>query len=921
MSTTPESKAREIIDDRLTKAWRVIQNVSDINIMASLGVAVREFPIPGQWFADYLLYIDGRAIGVIEAKKEWETLTGVEIQSAKYRTNFPDRVDCWRLPLPFSYQSTGAETRFTNHLEDTPRSREVFAFHQPKTLLDRIQQDKQASQLLQEMPKLITAWLRPAQIEAIHSLETSLAQNRPRALIQMATWSGKTFTACNFMYRLIKFWWAKRILFLVDRWNLWRQTLKELKNFTTPDDGRKFTDIYNAQLLKSNVIDDVAKVSISTVQRMYSMLSGHEIDADLEEQSLLGKDQSNPLQEPEPVTYNPMIPIESYDYIVIDECHRSIYNLWRQVLDYFDAKLIGLTATPSKQTIWFFDNNLVMEYNHEKAVVDGVNCDYGVYKIVTQISQAWSKVESWYYIDKRDKLTRRKRQELLDEDLVYDAKKLDRSVVVPDQIRTVIKEFKNKLFTHIFPWRTEVPKTLIFAKTDAHADDIVQMVREEFNVWNEFCIKITYKTTGKKTEDLIQDFRNTYMPRIAVTVDMIATGTDIKPLECVFFMRDVGSELLFEQMKGRWCRVINDDDYQQVVSDNDSKTHFVIVDAVWVTERDRSDMKPLDKKPSVWFEKILKSVALWNTDPDLISTLVSRIARASKSFGPQQTQKLEEIAGKPLQALLWDIMHAIDNDTIHTSCQQTYDLPPWVEPSDEQWNTVRKILVKAQLTPLYDPKFREALMDAKRDSEQTIDTVSIDAVLESWYSSEAKIASVSIIDTFAEFLEENKEELLLIQKYYSKSYQNKISYEELKEFEKALASKQLLNNQSRLREALDIMYPWQVLMPDEFATTDYISLIEFVSDPIDTLQSYRVSIEENYESWLGKQAATWHIYTPNQQQRLGLMKDQVGTSLSLTNNDFEYGALAQAGWLGLAYSVFGEKLQGVIGEMNEVLVR
>ncbi len=585
---TPEQKAREIIDDLLIKAWWVIQDMKELDIYANLWVAVREFPIPWQGEADYLLYVDWKAIGVIEAKKVWETLTGVEIQSAKYSDAFPDYVDCYKKPLPFSYQSTGVETRFTNHLEPDPRSRKVFAFHRPETLLERVKLEKQWLEKLQSMPELRKEKLRPAQIEAIVNLEKSLALNRPRQLIQMATWSGKTFTACNFIYRLIKFGGAKRVLFLVDRWNLGRQTLKEFQQFETPDDGRVFTDIYNVQYLKTPVVDDVSKVTISTVQRMYSMLAGKEVDEELDEHSLF----ENPLDfQPDPIEFNADYPIETYDYIVIDECHRSIYNLWRQVLEYFDAKLIGLTATPSKQTIGFFDNNLVMEYNHERAVADWVNVDYGVYRIITEVTQWWGKIEKWFYVDKRNKLTRKISQELLDEDIIYSPEDLDRSVVVPDQIRTVIRTFRDNLFTEIFPWRSEVPKTLIFAKSDSHAEEIVNIVREEFGKWNDFCQKITYKTTGKKPEDLIQDFRNSYNPRIAVTVDMIATGTDIKPLEVVMFLRDVKSQLLFDQMKWRWVRIINSTDYSQVTPDNWNKTHFIIVDAVWVCERDRSMTK------------------------------------------------------------------------------------------------------------------------------------------------------------------------------------------------------------------------------------------------------------------------------------------------------------------------------------------
>ncbi|MDD3120258.1 MAG: DEAD/DEAH box helicase family protein, partial [Candidatus Gracilibacteria bacterium] len=611
MSQNPEFEARKNIDNLLIMSGWVIQDIKELNIMASLGVAVREFPLDkGNGYVDYLLYVDGKAIGIIEAKKEGSTLVGVETQSLKYINGIPDWVDCYKNPLPFSYESTGIETRFTNYLEPDAKSRQVFAFHKPETLLEWVNMPNQPLELLRNFPPLEEKGLRKVQVEAINNLENSFKENRPRALIQMATGTGKTFTFCNIAYRLIKHGKAKRILFLVDRGNLGRQTLKEFQDFSVPGDGRKFTEMYNVQNMSTNKIDDVAKVTISTIQRMFSMLSGYEINEELEEKSVEEINFMDLIKESEPIKYNPSIPIESFDYIVVDECHRSIYNLWRQVLEYFDAKLVGLTATPSKQTIGFFNNNLVMEYNHERAVADGINVDFNVYKIETEIGTQGAKVESGYYVDKRDKLTRKVRYEKLDDDFMYSASDLDRSVVAIDQIRTVIKAFKNNLFTEIFPGRKEVPKTLIFAKDDSHAEDIVKIIREEFGKGNDFCQKITYKTTGKKPEELIKDFKNDYNPRIAVTVDMIATGTDIKPLEIVFFMRMVRSQLLFEQMKGRGVRVIDDNDFQQVTPDAKNKTHFVIIDAVGVTEMDKTDTKPLDKMPTATFEKIIKVISM-----------------------------------------------------------------------------------------------------------------------------------------------------------------------------------------------------------------------------------------------------------------------------------------------------------------------
>ena len=542
---TPEEQARINIDGLLEQAGWVIQNADSLNLYAGSGVAVREFPLKsGHGTADYLLYVNQKAAGVVEAKPEGTTLTGVEVQSEKYSTGLPDNLPAHQRPLPFLYESTGVETQFTNRLDPEPRSRRVFSFHKPEEMANwlgsadsdgaadlqvgEVQADYLSSnnlrQRLQTMPPFNPSGLWPVQETAIRNLEESLAAGRPRALVQMATGSGKTFMACNLAYRLIKYGGAKRVLFLVDRSNLGRQTLREFQGFSTPDDGRKFTELYNVQPLQSGHVDPVSKVSIATIQRVYSMLKGEELDPEVEE---LSEFERSALQhEPIAVEYNPDIPIGFFDVIITDEAHRSIYNLWRQVLEYFDAFIIGLTATPSKQTFGFFQQHLVMEYNHEQAVADGINVDLDIYQIKTEITEQGSTVEAGYKIDKRDRQTRKERWEELEEDLIYGPNQLDRDVVAVDQIRRVIQTFRDRLFTEILPNRNDVPKTIIFAKDDSHADDIVHIVREVFDKVNDFCQKITYKTTGAKPEDLLTFFRNSYNPQYCQ-----ALGSPLSPSE------------------------------------------------------------------------------------------------------------------------------------------------------------------------------------------------------------------------------------------------------------------------------------------------------------------------------------------------------------------------------------------------------
>src|SRR5438309_6293507 len=414
----------------------------------------------------------------------------------------------------------------------------------------------------------------------------------------MATGAGKTFTAATLSYRLLAHAGAHRILFLVDRNNLGRQTLKEFQTYRPPGTGRLFTELYNVQRLGPAGLDAPAKVVISTIQRVFSQLTGAAIDEADEERS----EFEIPQAPTRAVVYNPALPPETFDFIIVDECHRSIYGSWRQVLDYFDAQIIGLTATPSPATLGFFNQNIVAEYPYERSVADGVNVPFEIFRIRTQIGEHGGRVQAGYSIPRRDRHTRRQRYEQLEDDLVYAGSDLDRSVVVPNQIRTVLETYRDTIPTELFPGRTEVPKTLIFAKDDHHAEEIVMIAREVFGKGNDFAKKITYAAT--EPEKILAQFRTEYLPRMAVTVDMIATGTDVKPIEALIFMRDVRSALYFEQMRGRGVRSLNAADLARVTPDAPAKDRFVLIDAVGVTESEKTIVQPLERKRTVSFDKL-----------------------------------------------------------------------------------------------------------------------------------------------------------------------------------------------------------------------------------------------------------------------------------------------------------------------------
>lgn len=927
MALTPEQKARQKIDRQLEQCGWIVQDYDEMNISAGVGIAIREFPLK-TGFADYLLYASGKAIGIVEAKPVGHTLTGVETQSGKYTSGFPEGFPSWRMPLPFAYESTGTVTQFTNFLDPDPRSREVFTFHRPEELVRLVGLDGQLRQHLKAMPTLDTTRLWRVQVEAIQNLDVSLADARPRSLIQMATGSGKTFTACNVVYRLVKFAQARRILFLVDRNNLGRQTLNEFQQFVSPYNAYKFTEEFNVQHLKKNTIDPAAKVCITTIQRLYSILKGEEaFDETAEESSMF---ESAPVQslmkEPLPVVYNPKIPIEAFDFIVIDECHRSIYNIWRQVLEYFDAALIGLTATPSAQTIGFFGGNLVQEYTHEKAVIDGVNVGYDVFRIETQITKDGAKLTKKpdYFVPRRDRTTRKKRLAQLDDDLTYTANQLDRDVVNESQIRLVLRTFKEKL-PEIFPGRTEVPKTLVFAKTDLHADDITKIMREEFGKGNDFCQKITSKTTGKKPEELLNEFRNSYNPRIAVTVDMIATGTDVKPLECLLFMRNINSAAYFEQMKGRGCRVIKGDDLQSVTPDALQKTHFVIVDAVGVTETEKTLSKPLDRKPSVPLAGILSTVAAGAVSDDIVSTLASRLTRLDREIDDDQRQQIAtEAGGKAPAALAASLLASLDPDVLATKAAQKFNLSPDQEATEEQMKAVEHEAMSEALKPFHNPKLRTTILNVRAAAEQVIDEINQDSLLRAGFDAAALAKAQSVVTSFKQFIEDNKDDIEAIKVLYSRPHRLGLRYRQVKELAQKLNVSPFFVDAKKPQSVHRLWQAFETVEPEKVKGSakqlvDLISLVRHAIGQESLLVPIEVVVEERYQNWLIDKQAAGTIFTPEQRKWLNAVKDHIATSLAIEQDDLEEVPFTQFGGLGAAFELFGDKLPTILSEMNERL--
>ena len=723
--------------------------------------------------------------------------------------------------------------------------------------------------------------------------------------------------------------------FLVDRANLGRQAKSEFDQFVLPNDGRKFTAVYNVQHLTSNKLDDVCRVTICTIQRLYSMLRGEELDEDLDERS--GYEVSSADDRTKEVAYNPTIPIETFDFIVTDECHRSIYNLWRQVLEYFDAFLVGLTATPSKQTIGFFNQNLVTEYNHERAVADGVNVGYEVYRIKTQVTEQGGTIEKGWYVDRRHKETRRVRWERLDEDLTFTPQQLDRSIVVQSQIRTVLQAFKDALFTELFPGRTLVPKTLIFAKDDSHAEDIVRLVREVFGRGNDFAKKITYKASNpetkryEKSEHLIQEFRTSPQLRIAVTVDMIATGTDIRPLECLLFLRDVRSRVYFEQMKGRGTRVLSPTDLQAVSgADARAKTHFIIVDAVGVCESDKTDSRPLEKKPTVALGKLLLGIALGKRDEDSLTTLAGRLARLERELDESGKQQIQKLAGgRSLGEMSAGLLRSLDPDAIAEKATGK----PGAEPQEVEptlFEKAKQRLALEACLPFDSQPLRDALVKLRQQSEQTIDHVTIDKVISQQFAAAAKQKAESLVRSFRDYIEQHRAEIEALQILYSRPFKQRLTEEGLKELEAKLkpefgghpvatlwhAYELTTENTEKKKPERNSVFSVSSVVKKNPAVrfADLVSLVRFALEQEPVLEPFEEHVRHRFASWLQEKRAAGVFFNANELAWLEKMRDYISASGSVDREHLEADNV-----LGPIYRSFGERLWPLMEELNLTL--
>ncbi|OIJ98326.1 DEAD/DEAH box helicase family protein [Streptomyces monashensis] len=940
-----EVQARAKIDAMLVKAGWVIQDKADANPLdeRSKGVAIREFTV-ATGRADYVLYVDGRIVGVIEAKREGTPLAGALAQNERYAAGVlkEHAMAVWRReePFAFRYATTGAETYFLNRIDPEARSREVFAFHRPETFLAWMRYADEhpdaptfRGALRTSMPLLETHGLRMAQVDAITGLEESLAADRPRALIQMATGAGKTFTAVTETYRLLRHAGARRILFLVDRNNLGRQARAEFDKYRTPDENRKLTDLYNVDMLGRTGLQETSSVVVSTIQRMYALLKGEpltdepETTDEPESEETAGGPTGSPLTETyaadEPITveYNPDVPIESFDVIVVDECHRSIYGLWRGVLEYFDAHLVGLTATPTRQTKGFFDNNMVSQYTYEQAVADGVNVDFDIVRLKTDIRDEGvvAKIEAGTTVRIRDRQTRAQRYEELDEDFTYAAPQIGRTVITEDEIRAVLTTYRNN-WQRWFPGRADLPKTLVFAAGDDHAEEVLKQVKEVFGRGDEFAKKITYRSRAKgdDPDSLINDLRNSPRLRVAVTVDMIATGTDVKPLECVIFLRSVKSPVLFEQMKGRGARSIDANELKAVTPEAASdlkKDRFVLIDAVGVTDSPLVDARPLipaGEQKGIPLAKLLEKAGSVSLTADEAETLGRRLSRIDRQLDDADKQLVAEAAGGvSLADLARRIADAVDVDTQDRA-------------RHEGGPELAKKLVRDAVAPLTSrPELRKLILEIRHQQDLTYDETTEVLVTELREIPREERARKELAEWNSLLEKEQRDENAAIRVALGSGA--RVSPQEARNALKELAAKVRATNRAWTATVLWDHYEQlgkAAAGPGkEAGLGDLMRLIRYELGADDELRPYRTVVEERFEGWLLRQRQAGVEFTEDQLWWLDRIKDAIATDIGIEPGDFGHAPFSERGGGRGFMRAFGDKDKALelLDELNQEL--
>lgn len=832
---TPEQEARQKIDRMFAEAgWAVVDR--DHYSPEESAIAVEEGLMNGNLEADYLLFINGKAVGVLEAKRQEVDVTSdvVAEQAEHYTRSVPDWVASGYEPLPLVYVSNGKDLYFKNQRAPEGIYEPLKKIHTPKEITRMLG----ITDYYAALPTLQRRGLRDCQYEAITELEKSFRSGQNRALMVLATGAGKTYTACLATYRMLNYTPMKRVLFLVDRNNLGKQAEGEFGTFRLTESGDPLNTIFEVNRLRSANVKEGDQIVISTIQRLFLLLSGTPIeDSDDDE---VTEDASGPMTLPP----NPKLPPDFFDMIIIDECHRSIYGNWRSVLEYFNtAKLVGLTATPVPETLAFFNNNRIVNYTLEKSIVDGVNVDYRVYRIKTQATEDGGAIRQGDKLRRITRYTGKVENIKNREEKTYTANELNRSIVNPAQIKLVLETYRDAVYTEMFtdPQREPnfdyLPKTLIFALNDAHATNIVNIAKEVFGrADDKFVQKITYLAGDSNV--LIRSFRNDKDFRIAVTVTLVATGTDVKPLEVVMFMRDVESDPLYTQMKGRGVRTIGDEQLRNVTPNAFSKDIFYLVDAVGVTEHSHTVPTPSDDTPTqvITLRQLLERISHGDVRDEYLRLLAARLARVHNKASDEERTKFEALARAALSDMSANIYQALEGG----------HLPPYVsvdEPNNERKGLVRPLAIH--------PDAREYLLVLNAGFINVLQPGEDSLISKGFSHEEAE----STTKAFEQYVDDHRDEIEALRIIYNNSGEP-LTYDMLRDLVRRLQEFNHKFNPSQLWNNYAILQPDKVqkfsTKEEKDALTNIIQLVRYAMHTIPELRTLRSMAAQRFELWCGQ---------------------------------------------------------------------
>lgn len=832
----PEEKARKKIDMLLKKAgWSIVPR--DQYSPGVSAVAIEEGLLKGNLEADYLLFLEGKAIGVLEAKKESVSLDDIVANQAEnYTHKLLPMYQYWENPLPLIYLSNGKELLFKNAKIPGSTYQKLDAMHTPKEMVKLAG----INSFFAGLPTLDPKGLRDCQYEAITNLEASFRNSQRKALIVLATGAGKTFTACLAAYRFLAYTPARRVLFLVDRNNLGKQAEGAFGDFKLTENGEPFSTIYTTERLRSGNISDKTNLVICTIQRLFSVITGQELQDDDDGESSFESDTQPDVE----LNGQLLLPPDFFDLIIVDECHRSIYGRWRKVLEYFkEARIIGLTATPGDETMAFFNNNRVVNYTLEKSIVDEINVDCRVYRIRTSATENGGEIHKGEKYREITTYTGEKRMTRAVEATPYQANDLDRAVINPEQIKLVLESYKNAVYSELYPSRDPniayIPKTLIFAKSDAHADNIIKIIREQVfpGQCPEFAQKITYSAGDSNA--LIKNFRNDKKFRIAVTVTLVATGTDVKPLEVLIFMRDVNSESLYVQMKGRGVRTITDDALRNVTPNADSKDIFYLVDAIGVTEHVKNSQAPEPTDGvNISLEKLLEQITHGYLPDDNLRLLAARLARINSKSTEEQRAEFTDLAGMEMKEIASNIYEAFENGSLAAAPFESSNQP----------NELRKALV--QPLALHE-KARNFLLILNAGFVKILQP-GRDTLISTGFSVENAQETVTKFEEYVQTHRDEEEALRII----AENTGEPITYAMLEDLKKkflAANSQFSIDNLWHSYKVVnqDTVVPFKDATEKE-ALTNLIQLVRFSLKMIPELRSLTSLAAQRFELWCGQ---------------------------------------------------------------------